>query len=143
MRPIITVSILLLGSITGESVADCSPSTRVRPIAVLNTLLDGKTLCGEEVGGTDQWQEEHRSRGVLWERAKGPSDPVDPSRSVGTWIVEGTGGGPGGGNPVVRYNYTGGSSYSFSVHDNGSNYSFCDGTTEVVRAIITSGGCSF
>jgi hypothetical protein len=51
MRPIITVSILLLGSITGESVADCSPSTRVRPIAVLNTLLDGKTVCGEEVGG--------------------------------------------------------------------------------------------
>jgi prepilin-type processing-associated H-X9-DG protein len=143
MRPIIIVSILLLGGITGESMATCDNSNWVNPTSNLSTLLLGNTVCGNEVGGgTDQWQEEHRSGsgGDLWERAKGLNDPVDPSHKVGIWTLDGT-----NGRPTVRYDYTGGNSYTFSVHSNGGgNYSFCDGSTEVATAtIITSGGCGF
>ena len=137
-----TTSLTNTGSITGESKATCDDTNWVNPTSTLSTLLLGNTVCGKEVGGTDQWQEEHRSGsgGELWERAKGPSDPVDPSHRVGTWTLDGT-----NGRPTVRYDYTGGSSYTFSVHSNGGdNYSFCDGSTEVATAtIITSGGCVF
>lgn len=72
---------------------------------------------------------------------KGPSDPVDPTKQVGTWSVSGT-----DSNTVVIYTYTdaSGSSgpYSFTVHSSGVNLSFCNGNAEVVAATLKLGpGC--
>jgi len=55
----------------------------------------------------------------------GAGHPVDPSKQVGNWSIKGN---------VVTYCYTGGLCYSYSVHGLGAGlYSFCDGSTEVVR----------
>ena len=106
MRRIITVSLLSLACVTGEAMAICTNNSMVNPVNTLNTLLSNKTVCGTD--GTDKWQEEHRSNGALWEYAKGPNDPVDPSHQVGMWTLE-ENGQPGNGRPSVRYIYNGGS----------------------------------
>lgn len=137
MRRIIIASTLLLGGIMGESMADCS-STRVED---LSTLLNNKLVCGNEAGGSDQWQEEHRTGGVLWEVAKGADDPADPSHQAGSWSVSGN----NTADAKVSYTYSSGSSYTFSVHENtGGSYSFCNGGAEAATAtIIASADCGF
>ena len=87
----------------------------------------------------DHWQEWHSGSGngpsPLWEYARGPSDPIDETRIVGTWEAT------QGSNSTVTYYYTGdsGSPYVRVIYDNGSgNYSFCTaaGGTEVAVAYI-------
>jgi hypothetical protein len=104
------------------------------PSGALSAFLLGKVVCGSEVGGTDRWQEEHRSGGVLFERARGPGDPVDPSREVGQWTTQGP-----AGDEQVCYTYGTSGPYCFAVIENTSpNYTYCNGTTAVATAAIRS-----
>jgi len=102
--------------------------------------MSGSLVCGRPAAGYtgaagDRWQEEHRSGGQLWDYKKGPAptEKVDPSKQVGTWSVA---------SDTVIQSYTGGPSFTWTVHDSGGGvYSFCTGEngSEVVRAFISTG----
>lgn len=127
MKRLMVTSIVLLAGISGEAMADCSaPQVTGR---ALPALIAGNTVCA--VRGGEKWQEQHRAGGALWDYKKGANDPVDPSEQVGTWSTNFTAG-------SVTYAYTGGPSYTYTVHGpTGGPYSFCTGGTEVV------GGATF
>lgn len=111
--------------------AVCTAQTRVTGNA-LNTLIAGNTVCASR--GADRWQEQHRGGGALWDYKRGPNDTVDPSKQVGTWSI---------GANNVTYSYTGGPSYTYSVHEEGGGrYSFCAGVggTEVVSGATFRAG---
>ena len=121
MKHLLIRSVLLTVCIAGESMA-C-------PLSEGEGLGDGgiqvlqnNTICAT-LGG-DQWQEEVRSGGLLYDYKRGPSDPVDTTEQVGTWFFtcdavnefE---------NCTITFVYGGGASYSFEVKDNGGTYDFC------------------
>lgn len=112
----------------------CTPPSRVTGNA-LQTLINGNTVCATR--GTERWQEQHRAGSQLWDYKRGPSDKVDPTKQVGTWVIAANN---------VTYSYTGGPSFTYSVHDNGNGtYSFCNapGGTEIVDgAIFLTGSTS-
>lgn len=122
--------------------AACSASSGAKQVnkdSELTALLSGNTVCA--VRGKDRWQEEHHAGGVLKDYKKGPTDKVDPTKTLGAWAVSG-----GGTNTIVTYTYTGGGSYSFTVWDNGggSSYSFCKGNTPDLDFTLkpgTGSGC--
>ena len=130
MKRLMVTSIILLAGISGEAMAACTAPTRVQGTA-LSTLITGKTVCAAL--GADKWQEQHRAGNQLWDYKKGPSDPVDPSKQVGTWSIVANN---------VTYSYTGGASFTYSVHDDGGTYSFCtapNGSIVVSGATFTGG----
>lgn len=109
----------------------------------LSTLLAGNTVC---VGSTGNWesQEQHwvtisgpPASGDLYDYKRGPGDPKDPTRKLGTWTVNA--------NDTVTYDYTAfqpNQTYTFTVHGpsaSGDSYSFCNGGTEAAKATIKSG----
>lgn len=121
------VGVILLAGISAEAIAACNANTRVTGNA-LTTLVTGNTVCA--AAGGDRWQEQHRSGGALWDYKKGPSDPVDPSKQVGTWSIA---------SNFITYSYTGGPSYTYSIHGpTGGPYSFCTGPngSEVVSGAM-------
>ena len=103
----------------------------------LRSAFEGKTVCASR--GSDRWQEFHQAGGTLIDYKMGPNHKVDPSKTVGSWAVDGT-----GSNARMVYNYGSGGTYSYRVHDNGAgSYSFCSGTQEhgaTVKAGQTSCG---
>ncbi len=125
------VAAILLSGVTGiAGAADCNSTLLLDAAVTLNERL----VCGSSATNSDTWQEEHQSGGDLWERARGASDPIDHSRKVGTWSGNGS---------TVTYNYTGGSSFTFSVYaDNASpsgtsvDVAFCNGNVLVATAIV-------
>lgn len=130
MKRLMVTSIILLAGISGEAMAACTPSTRVTGSG-LSTLITGNTVCATQ--GTDKWQEQHRAGNQLWDYKKGPSDPVDPSKKVGTWGIAANN---------VTHTYTGGASFTYSVHNDGGTYSFCTGNngSVVVSGATFTGG---
>ena len=113
MKQLVVLGVVLLSWVSPAVMAEYTRASRVNS-PELDTLISGTTVCASF--GGDEWQEEHRAGGPLWDYKKGPSDPVDPSEQVGTWDI--------GGNQV-RYTY-GRTSYRYSVHDEGGgSYTFC------------------
>jgi len=107
MKRLMVTSIVLLAGISGEAMAACTANTRVTGNA-LTTLIAGNTVCATR--GAEKWQEQHRAGGALWDYKKGAADTVDPTKQVGTWSI---------GSNNVTYSYTGGPSYTYSVHGSG------------------------
>jgi len=133
MKRMIVVAALMLWAVVGNAVAGCPGVGDPAHITDIEAVLNGNLVCGQ--AGSDKWQEEHRTDGVLWERAKGPSDPVDPSHQVGTWGVTNN----NSTDAQVCYYYSGGQSYCFALYDNGGgNYSFCNGGTEAATGNVMS-----
>ncbi|WP_124703238.1 hypothetical protein [Sulfuriferula multivorans] len=126
MKRLIATSMVLLAGIAGEAMAACTtPAIQVTG-AALTTLISSNTVCATQ--GADKWQEQHRSGGELWDFKKGPSDPVDPTKKVGTWTIVAD---------TVTYAYTGGPSFTYSVYDDGGGtYSFC---TAPGGSVVVSG----
>ncbi len=145
MMRIVFLSLLLLGVILGDAIGACPGSRIGNQPDELNTFISDTLVCGTAISGNDKWQEEHRSSGVLWERAQGPGDPVDPSHQIGTWDIENR----GVGNQTddwVCYNYSGGSRYCFQLKNQAGTTFFCDvSDNRVATAVIhsISGVCSF
>lgn len=118
MKRLMVASIVLLAGISGEAMAiDCSGGTQLKNGDVASAI-SGKTVCA--ILGSEQWQEYHASNFDLIDYKKGPSDPVDPTKTVGLWNTSGT-----GTNSVVTYDYGPGQVYSYEVHLNGTQYSLC------------------
>lgn len=145
MKLAIVVSVALI-AFAGEAsakraVVPCAPGDQVTGTA-LSTLLTGMTACASKVNG-DKWQEEHRAGGALWDYKKGAADKVDPTAKVGGWSIVGA-----GSNTTVKYSYTGGDVYSYTVHSVGDGtYDFCvsPGSTFDVNVTLKSvgSGCGF
>lgn len=134
------------GLVGGQAMAACTGSTRLNATEIANTL-PGKYVCSKQGGSDWKWQELHQGNtgatsGALIDYKKGPNDPVDPSKTVGTWAIT-----TQGSNALVEYNYTAfGTSgpYRHSVHNNGNGtYSFCPfpSGTEVIATLQTGSGC--
>ena len=121
MNKAVLVSTLLMIGV-GNAMAAC-PGTEVD---VATALLDKgiSDSTGNEV---------HCSNGNLVEIAKGVGHAVDPTRVVGTWTANGS---------DVIYNYSGGDSFTFTVHKNGSNYNFCRGNDVEIVTTLPSGSCT-
>lgn len=137
MKQIIVWGVFVLAGLAGQAMADCSGPS-LNQVQLQNTL-SGMTVCATR--GDEQWQEQHQgsSGGALVDYKKGPSDPVDPSKEVGSWNISGT-----GTNAVVTYNYGSGGTYSYAVHDNeDGTYSFCGDSTgeEIVATIVPAAPC--
>ncbi|HEC16061.1 MAG TPA: hypothetical protein ENI99_05755 [Sedimenticola sp.] len=128
MKRIVIVGMLLLGWGMGDAVAGCGATQ----ITDLQPKLSGQLIDGS--AGSNRWQEVHCANGDLWELAKGPSDPIDPTHKVGTWYVE-------SGGTRVCYAYPSGT-YCFTVHSaDNTNYSFCNGGSEAATGTLTAYDC--
>lgn len=132
-------SVFLGGVLLVASVGAASAACPGTPLTGLATLLADTLICGTNTGNSERYQEEHRAGGVLWERAKGPGDPIHPPEQVGTWSVDATGTselvcydyGPGGPNcHTVSLN-------SGAAGANGSTYSFCGSGPEATATMVT------
>lgn len=139
---IATTLVTAIAALPSAATAACSApaATRVTSVAALNTLLSGKTVCvaSTKPGWTWEWQEIHQVPDILVDYKKGPGDPVDPSKPVGTWKISGTGGGQ---RAVVTHDYGGGQSYTYTVWNNGNGtHSFCSANPEII-ATIKTGPC--
>ena len=135
MKRLMVTSIVLLAGISGEAMAACAaPAVKIIG-RDLSTLVSRNTVCASQ--GADKWQEQHRSGNALWDYKKGPTDPLDPSKQVGTWSVNTT-------TSTVTYAYTGGATYTYSVYNDGGTYSFCTtgGTLVVSGATFLPGNAS-
>ena len=131
MKRIILLSVLLLGAVVSNATAQC-PGDRINELL---DFLEGKLVCGTAVPpGSDRWQEEHRSGGILFERAKGPGHPVDHSREVGEWYIEDRNG--SGTDDVVCYKYNGGDPFCFRLYGNASGFTYCDGSNAIATGKI-------
>ncbi|GAO34887.1 hypothetical protein SCT_0267 [Sulfuricella sp. T08] len=134
MKRLMVASIVLLAGISGEAMAACSDQQVTG--SALTSLIAGSTVCATR--GAEKWQEQHRAGAQLWDYKKGSSDKVDPSKQVGTWSINNV-------DNTVTYFYTGGPSYTYSVHGlAGGPYSFCTNGAEVVSGATftgTIGGC--
>jgi hypothetical protein len=137
--PIIITGAIVFGLMAEGAVAACPASGRT-PVANLSTFLLGKTAC---VGSPGNWtnQEEHRTGGVLADYKKGPGDPIDPTKTIGTWAVSTSG-------DVVTYNYGASGPYSFNLYSNvDGTYDFCNagpGSANDVSNVMLQnsfGGC--
>jgi hypothetical protein len=82
-------------------------SERVTGGNTLRTLLTGKTVCAARA--SERWQEFHNSTGALVDYKRGPSDVVDPSKTVGSWSAT------NGSSATVSYNYGTGGSFAYIV----------------------------
>lgn len=123
MKRLLVVIPFLVGGI-GNAVAACStPYMTGGGASGVSTLLSGNTVCSPAgcSGASCQWQEQHKSGGILADYKKGATDPKDPTKDIGAWSVATT----GSSNGKVTYTYTAGGSYTYDVKNNGANYSFC------------------
>lgn len=152
MKRTIVVTLITLGSFAGTAQAGCGPAERLDE-AALGKLLAGNTVCGRPVkpayagSANDRWQEEHHGAapgGAMWDYKKGDGDKIDPRKQVGTWSIIPIGPSVFG----VRHVYSAGVPFDWTVHSIPSepgSYSFCQRTTEFVRAKIKAGinvGCT-
>jgi hypothetical protein len=144
MKIMMVTSIVLFAGIAGEAMAiDCGGGTQLKntgsaPNVVANAI-SGKTVCA--TSGSQKWQEYHQSGGSLIDWKKGPSDPVDPTKTVGSWSTSGT-----GASSLVTYNYGTGGSYSYEVHLSGGTYTLCGvGSAPTLDVILRTGqvSCGF
>ncbi|GMV45412.1 MAG: hypothetical protein AMXMBFR66_08100 [Pseudomonadota bacterium] len=140
MRSLIlaTAAGALLASVPAASMAACAaPSVRVNTKAAMSALLTGNTACVPPVTQpTMDAQEEHLAGGLLFDFKRGPVDPVDPRKQIGTWSVSGA----DGRGVFVTYDYGGGKIFTYSVWDNGDGtHSLCSANPEI-KARIKSGG---
>ncbi|SJM89416.1 hypothetical protein [Crenothrix polyspora] len=146
IKPIISMSIVLLTGMMSETMAACatdsanSQYTQVIGAAALSSLLSGRTVCAMANG--EQWQEYHSPSADLIDYKKGPNDPVDPSELVGTWTTVGS----TAANSKAIYDYDA-STFSYKVWQNGTppnaTYDFCNATTIITNAQLVTGsnGC--
>ena len=141
MKKIVLVAVMAGSLVSGQAMAACTAATRLAGPAII-TLLAGNTVCVPTATIlTMTWQELHSgtSGGPLIDYKRGPSHPVDPSETVGTWTVNGT----EQGNSSVTHAYSGGGgTYTYTVHSTTVSdiYSFCVGATEIVARVKSGGG---
>lgn len=136
MKTFVLASTMALALVSGEAMAVCSGNGRLNATQ-LGSVLTNNTVCVPAVTVTNMtWQELHSSGGSLVDYKRGPGHAVDPSETVGTWSVIGT-----GNSATIRHNYGTGGSYDYAVFDNGNGtHSFCSARPEIVGRVKSGGG---
>ena len=145
MKPFVVPAFVALVCMSGIAQADCTSAVLDAP--TLSTVFAEKTVCGRPgasypgqggASSADRWQEYHNPSGALVDFKRGAADPVDPSKTVGSWSIDAQA------NKLV-HQYTGGSTFSWNVRGTvGGPYSFCtDAGAEHVVALVQAGstGC--
>jgi hypothetical protein len=111
----------------------------------LSSALSRNTVCVAKGGGWEN-QEYHAGSaagGNIIDYKKGPTDPVDPTATIGTWAISGN-----GRNTQVTYSYSGGSIGVYAVcgvgtstPGPGSAIGFCSAATSpaTISATIKGG----
>ena len=108
-----------------SSPVTCTLTTPGTNPPTLTNLLTNNMVCvgtplGTQPGPPYNNQEWHQSGGNLTDYKLGPGHPIDPTKVIGTWNIQGA-----GNICDVRYAYTGGPTLIYNVYQNGSNYTFC------------------
>ena len=144
MKKFVLVAAMLGSLVSGETMAACGSSNRLKA-ADISLLLGGNTVCVPTTTIPDMtWQELHvgtstSTSGALIDYKRGPTHPTDKSETVGNWSVTGT-----GSNASVTHTYSGGGgTYIYTVHGTGivgTDHSFCVGATEIVAKVKSGGG---
>lgn len=144
MKIFVLASTIAFVVFSGDAMAACSNGAGVNQVGNLASLLTGNTVCVTNGTGGWTWQEFHStgSGGALTDWKLG-SNTMDPTETVGTWSVSGS-----GSNHIVTHTYNGGGTYPYTVFKNGTGttatYSFCGGTPPEIGATIKigQGSCS-
>ncbi|CAG9933390.1 hypothetical protein [Candidatus Nitrotoga arctica] len=140
MKRLMVTSIVLFAGISGKAMAlDCQGNSQLKDPALIADAISNKTVCA--MLGSQKWQEFHGAGGSLIDYKKGPTDPMEKTKQVGTWSTSGN-----GGNSKVTYNYGTGGSPSYKVHLKGGTYTFCGiGGAPTVDVTLLSGqvSCGF
>ena len=142
MKNFVLVAAMAGSLVSGHALAACDTGSRLAAAAI-RTLLGNNTVCVPASPSPNMtWQELHvgTTSGALIDYKRGPGHAVDPSETVGSWTVNGT----GVGNSTVTHAYSGGGgTYIYTVHGTGvadTNHSFCGGPTEIVARVKSGGG---
>lgn len=107
--------------VTGQAIAACpTAKADAASAADIQTLLTtvGRYACGTDYGGRrfNQYLVGGVS-GQVWDYKKGPTDPIDKSKQLGTYTIEATG---GTGPDLITYTY-GSTTYSYAIRPAGSD----------------------
>lgn len=151
MKWLVLLSVLWIGAIaSGDAMAaaasTCSSLGNRLTASEITSRFQNQLVCAQKMGaitGNDRWAEEHRSSAELWEQGKGTTSKVHPPTKVGAWkSVEGTKvKGKSGNDDVVRYDYSGGSTFNRSVFEKNvagtKTYTFCTSDEQTVIATAT------
>ena len=146
MKKLVLVAVMAGSLVSGQAFAACN-DPRLNATA-LKALLGGKTVCVPPITqSTMTWQELHvgtstSTTGDLFDYKRGPPPSPDPTVKVGTWTVTANN---AGNNASVIHAYTGGNSYTYTVHGSGvvgTVHSFCVGNTAIDAMVkSTTTGC--
>ena len=105
---IIAASCVFSAGFAGQAVGQtCTTGTNAVTGAALVTLVAGQTMCARRA--PDRWQEFHQGAtaagGALIDYKRGPTDAVDRTETVGTWLIN---------NDRLTHTYSG-TNYSWLV----------------------------
>ena len=149
--------LLFLVAVASEAMAaaatPCASLGTRLTAAEISSTFQNQLICAQKMGaisGNDRWAEEHRASGELWEQGKGTTSKIHPPTKVGSWksveLTKGKGKGEvkSPSEDLVQYDYSGGSSFTWSVFEKTvggtKTYTFCDSneTTVIATATIKS-----
>jgi hypothetical protein len=152
MRPVIYALFLLLavGCAGSARAGDCrTPNPPVYSQLSqtdIAALLGGNTACNPVGGPPWENQEAHSGSptalaGNVIDYKKGPGDPIDPSKQIGSYSISGSS------NGTIQYTYDGGGSFTYQIWGatpvtTGTTYDFCNGGTPLPIAVQAgTSGC--
>jgi hypothetical protein len=134
---------LLAAVSSGSAYAACSATGGFSQLsaAQITTLLSGTTACYPVSPPYEN--QEFLSGGNLMDYKKGSSDPVDPTKQIGGYVIDA---GDANHTGEITYNYTGGANYTYTVWGTSAsgpgNYDFCVGASPItIRVASGVGGC--
>jgi hypothetical protein len=128
---VLGIGVVMAGNAAAQNACPCAGGNRLNQ-GQISTLLSGNTVCA--VLGADRWQEWHNGASIF-ELGENFATPD----LAGTWSIVGT-----GSNATVSYAYTGGSTWAYSVCQDGGSVHFCTtgGGRNVTNATVRAGKAS-
>ena len=144
MKPKIIACAILLAFGSSQAIAACPTSGRLTGNAISTTVSGNYGCALRGVGpAAEKWNELHQGTGIpgpdpVIDYKRGPGDPVDPTKQVGTFTIV------GGTNPgTIKYDYGDpGGPYTYSVTPGGASgppnvFAFCNVTTfEMFQVLV-------
>ena len=140
MKHAIVAGVFLIANVAGPVLgAPCTASPGYSQLSgsQIQSLLVGNTACYPVIA--PYTNQEYLSGGNITDYKKGPSDPIDPSKVIGTYTIDNT-------NNTITYTYTGSPNSVFTYTVWGpvvsGEYDFCSSGIPLVNGpvrIVTGG----